>query len=625
MLVSFENAAFSYGDNLIFQGVNFSVNEGERVALIGANGEGKTTLLKIICGELEVDSGRVLKRNGIKIGYLEQSGGYQSGNTVYKEMLSVLSADISAIKKYENLSMQLSNTEYGTREYLNLSSQIENLQKFISARDSFNAEVKAKTVLNGMGFKDAYSQIIDTMSGGEKTRLKLARLLLEEPDLLILDEPTNHLDISTLFWLEEYMQSYKGAIIVVSHDRYFLDRLCTRTLEIENKKLLCFAGNYTKYKTLKSAYVARLLKEYEAQCEERAKLQDYVDRNLVRATTAKSALSRVNRLERMEILEKPYVAHEPPKFTFEYDEKPYENVLTIEGLNLEIGGKQLISGGQAYVKRGEKVALVGENGTGKTTLLKYILRGGDNSVAVGRHVKFAYYDQEGANLDGENTVLYELWGRHSLLTQTEVRSSLARCGIFAEDIQKKVKSLSGGERAKLALCILESERGNVLLLDEPTNHLDLAARESLESALKEFDGTVIFVSHDRYFLSAVAQKVLEIDGGKLKTYEGGYGFYTEEKKRRELESRISVQKPQTANAGYRSKKERAEEAREKERIKRIEADISAAENEETQINEMLLQPEITADYKRVQQLSERLVEIKVQLDALYSEYGSLLK
>lgn len=624
MLVSVENAEFSYGGNLIFKDVNFSVNESERVALIGANGEGKTTLLKIICGRLEADSGRVLRRSGIKIGYLEQNGGYVSGNTVYGEILSVLSADISAIKKYESLSVKISQTEYGTREYAALSAQIETLQKFISAHDSFNAEVKIKTVLNGMGFKNSYDRIIDTMSGGEKTRLKLARLLLEEPDLLILDEPTNHLDIPTLFWLEEYMRTFKGAAIVVSHDRYFLDRLCTRTFEIENKKLLCFNGNYTKYKTLKSEYTARLLKEYEALCEERAKLQDYVDRNIVRATTAKSALSRVNRLERMEIPEKPYVPPAPPKFCFEYDETPYENVLEIDGLNLEIGGKRLISRGQAQIKRGEKVALVGKNGTGKTTLIKHILHGGDFSITVGRRVKFAYYDQEGANLDGGNTVLYELWSRRSSLTQTEVRSALARCGIFREDVGKKVNSLSGGERAKLALCILESERGNVLLLDEPTNHLDLPARESLETALKNFDGTVIFVSHDRYFLSALAQKVLEIEDGKLKTYDGGYDYYIEQKRQDELNNRAEVQLTNNAVTGYRSKKQRAESVRENERKKRIEAEISAAEEEENSINSMLSQPEITADYKRVRELSERLKTLRERLDGLYGEYGELI-
>jgi len=630
MLVTFENAAFSYGDNLIFSGVSFAVNEGERVGLIGANGEGKTTLIKLISGELLPDGGKVIKKNGVSIGYLEQNGGYTSGNTVYGEMLKVFESDFNAVKKLETLSEKLSKTEYNTREYAVLSAQIESLQKFIASRDSYNAEVKIKTVLNGMGFGGRFDTVIDCMSGGEKTRLKLARLLLEEPDLLILDEPTNHLDISTLFWLEEYLTSFKGAVLTVSHDRYFLDKLCTRILELENKKLLSFSGNYSKYKILKAELNARLLKEYEAQCEERAKLQDYVDRNIVRATTAKSALSRVNRLERMEILEKPYVPKNAPHFKFTADEKPYEKVLKIDNLNLSIGGKTLICGGQLLVTRGEKIALVGENGTGKTTLLKAILKGESREIEVGRFVKFAAYDQEGANLNGENAVLDELWDRRLGLTQTEVRSALARCGLFEEDMQKPVKSLSGGERAKLALCILESEHGNVLLLDEPTNHLDLPARESLEKALKEFDGTLIFVSHDRYFISALAEKVVEIENSRLNVYEGGYGFYTEEKKRqKEAKLRLEEQAKYAAREeeqknSYRSKKERAEEAKRKEKIKETENGIAALEAEENGINEELTKPEIVSDYKKLTALTDRLQEIKTRLDELYAEYESLI-
>lgn len=468
------------------------------------------------------------------------------------------------------------------------------------------------------------------MSGGEKTRLKLARLLLEEPDLLILDEPTNHLDITTLFWLEEYLLSFKGAVLTVSHDRYFLDKLCTRILELENKKLLSFSGNYSKYKVLKAELNARLLKEYEAQQDERAKLQEYVDRNIVRATTAKSALSRVNRLERMEILEKPYVPKNAPHFRFETEARPYEKVLNIENLNLSIGGKTLISGGQLSVARGEKIALVGENGAGKTTLLKAVLKGDNRGIEVGRFVKFAAYDQEGANLNSENTVLAELWDRHLGFTQTEVRSLLAACGLFEEDMQKPVKSLSGGERAKLALAVLESERGNVLLLDEPTNHLDLPARESLEKALKEFDGTLIFVSHDRYFISALAEKIVEIENLKLNVYDGDYGFYAEEKKKQreaalktQEQDKYAAKEAERKNS-YRSKKERAEEARRKERIKKTESEISALEEEENKLNEELTKPENLTDYKRLTALTARLQEIKMQLDKLYSEYETLI-
>ncbi len=629
MIITFNKTAFSYGGNLIFKDVDFAVNEGERVGLIGANGEGKTTLIKLISGELYPDSGEILKKNGARIGYLEQNGGYTSNNTVYNEMRGVFAEDFSAILKLEKLSQNLAYAEYGTSEFEDISRQIERLNAWLASRDSYNADVKIKTVLNGMGFENRYDQIIDTMSGGEKTRLKLARLLLEQPDLLILDEPTNHLDITTLFWLEEYLASFKGAILTVSHDRYFLDKICGRILEIENKGLRSFTGNYSKYKILKAELTARLLKEYEAQQEERARLQDYVDRNIVRATTAKSALSRVNRLERMEILEKPYVAPKPPHFNFGFDESPYEEVLKIENYDLEAGGKPLAKNVNLHIKRGDKVALVGENGTGKSTLLKKIIKG-DNGITRGRFVKIAAYDQEGANLNGENSVLSEFWDRHLGLTQTEVRSALARAGLFEEDMQKPVKTLSGGERAKLALSILESERGNFLILDEPTNHLDLPARESLEKALKEYGGTLVFVSHDRYFLAALAGRVAEIENGALNVYEDGYTAYTSSKKAareaaRELaENKKYVEQQAKKDLSYRSKKERAEEARKKERIKRIEADICAIEDEENQINSQLADPAVTADYKKVEALLNRLNTIKIQLDALYNEYDNMI-
>ncbi len=626
MLVTVSDATFSYGGNLIFKNISFAVNEGERVGLIGANGEGKTTLIKLMLGELSADGGEVVKKNGIRIGYLEQNGGYTSGNTVYAEMLEVKREELAAVEKLGALSQKLALCEYGTKEFNALSAQIERLNDFVASHDCYNAEIEIKTVLNGMGFNGLYEQKIDTMSGGEKTRLKLARLLLEKPDLLILDEPTNHLDIQTLFWLEDYLSSFKGAILTVSHDRYFLDKVCLKIFELENKELVAYTGNYTKYKTLKAERYARLVKEYEAQREERARLQDYVDRNIVRATTAKSALSRVNRLERMEILEKPYTPPRPPVFRFGYDAPPYENVLTIENLDLEIGGKRLISGGQLNIRRGEKVALVGENGCGKTTLLKAVISGNNRAITLGRYVKLAAYDQEGGNLNGENTVLAELWERHTLFSQTEVRAALARAGLYEEDMTKQVKSLSGGERAKLALCILESERGNLLLLDEPTNHLDLPARESLEKALKEYDGTLIFVSHDRYFISALAGKVAEIEDKTLTVYEGGYDYYSLQKKLKreraqaEENAEKSREKAAEKQTYYRTKSERAEEARRKQRAKEIEKNIADLEGEEGAINSSLADPAIVCDYKKVDELTRRLSAIKLQLDALYNEY-----
>lgn len=620
MLISVDNVTFDYGGNLIFKNVSFSINEGDRIALIGANGEGKTTLIKVILSQLEPSDGEVFKKSGIKIGYLEQNGGFESGNTVYGEMKLVFREEFSAVEKLNSLSKELSEADYQSKEYEILSAKLESLNKYISANDCFNAEVKIKTVLNGLGFVDMYERVIDGLSGGEKTRLKLAKLLLEQPELLILDEPTNHLDIASLFWLEEYLQTFKGAIFVVSHDRYFLDRIVSSVVELENKSVLLFKGNYSKYKVLKCAYVERSQKEYEAQVEEIKKLQDYVARNIVRATTAKSAQSRVNRLEKMEVLEKPYLPPKPPVFGFEYDEKPYENVLEIKNFNLERGGKRLISNGNLNLKRGKKLALTGANGTGKSSLLKEIVSG-NSEISLGRFVKIAYYDQEFATLGGENTVLEEVWGRRTGLTQTEVRAALARSGLFAEDIDKKVKMLSGGEKAKLALCVLELERGNLLILDEPTNHLDLPAREALETALINFDGTLIFVSHDRYFVSAVATAVAEISNCSINYFDGGYKEYTEFINNNKEEP---VKKTSEKDKGYRSKKERAAAENRKAEIKRIEEEISKAEEEEALINKQLQDPVILADYKKVLSLSEKLTGIKLQLDGLYKEYELML-
>ncbi len=626
MLTSFSDVAFSYGDKLIFSGVTFALNEGEKVALVGANGEGKTTLIKLILGQLTPDYGSVTLKNGIRIGYLEQNGGLEAEGTVFAEMERVFAEERAAVGRLESLSKELAACPPSSHEYAVLSARLEAAQKFVAARDAYNVEVKIRRVLNGMGFSDFYSRTISGMSGGEKTRLKLARLLLEEPDLLILDEPTNHLDIDTLGWLEDYLKSFPGAVLVVSHDRYFLDSICQKTLEIENFTLSSYPGNYTKYKALKAERYALALKEYERQREERARLQEYVDKNIVRATTARSAQSRVKQLERMEVLQKPYTPPAPPRFNFTYTERPYENVLEVRGLNLSIGGKALFSG-DLLVRRGQKVAIVGPNGAGKSTFLKHIAAGGDPAVTVGRYVKMAFYDQENANLDKDNTVLAELWERHVAYGQTEVRASLARCGLVPEDMDKRVGDLSGGERAKLALCVFENEHGNVLVLDEPTNHLDLPARESLEDALKKFDGTVIFVSHDRYFISAVADTVAEIEGGLLKVYGGGYEGYAEQKraaaaKAREEEERAERERcAQKRAESYRSKKDRAAEAARRAAVKALEADISSAEAEEAALNAELLSPQCLADYKRAAAVASRLDELRARLDELYERYS----
>lgn len=630
MLLTCDNVAFSYDGNSIFTGVNFSVNEADRIGLVGENGAGKTTLIKLISGGLSPDRGEIFRKSGLRIGYLEQNGGYESSNTVYGEMRAVCAEEYSAVEKLTALSSRLSACDYASKEYAVLSAKIENLNKFVASRDCYNVDVRIKTVLNGMGFSSFYERRIGTMSGGEKTRLKLARLLLENPDLLILDEPTNHLDVQTLYWLENYLASFKGAIFVVSHDRYFLDRVVTQIAEIENKTFVTYKGNYSKYKVLKKERYERALKDWEARQEEIKKLQTYVDKNIVRATTAKSAQSRVKQLERMDVLEKPFTPPSPPRFRFEYTQRPAEDVLTIKDLHLEIGGKSLIVGGRLNIKRGNKVAIVGENGAGKSTFLRAIVGEKNDNITLGRYVAFAYYDQENANLDTDNTVLQELWGRHVAYTQTEVRASLARCGLYPEDMDKKVCSLSGGERAKLALCVFENTGGNVLILDEPTNHLDLPARESLEQALAEFDGTVIFVSHDRYFISAVAEQVVEIEDKKLTLYDGGYEGYKAKKEeaaaalRQAEEDKRRAEYQAEKESSYRSKKDRAEEAKRRNEIKALEAGIAQAESEEEQLNCQLSDPAIAADYQALQAVLDKLQAVKGRLDEMYSRYGEIM-
>lgn len=627
MLLTLENVAFGYDDKRILENISFTINEGERIGFIGPNGEGKTTLMKLMLGELGADEGGIYRKSGLKCGYLAQTGGYESANTVYEEMRGVFSAVFGAIDKLRETEKELSRTEYGSAAFRELSAKYEQLDKRIAAADGYNADVKIKTVLNGMGFESKYGQTVSTMSGGEKTRLKLCRLLLEEPEILFLDEPTNHLDVPTLFWLESYLASYKGAIFTVSHDRYFLDRVAQKIFELENRRVNVFRGNYSKYKILKAEKVLTAEREYEKQQEEIAALKDYVARNIVRATTAKSAQSRVKKLENMEIVEKPLPPPKPPVFRFEFDEKSEEAALRAEDLTLAAGGKTLFENAGFTMRRGEKAALVGENGTGKSTLMRALVKGG--AVRWGRFVKIGYYDQENADLDPEETVLGALWHKHTGLTQTEARAALARARLTAEDMEKRVKNLSGGERAKLSLVLLEAERANFLLLDEPTNHLDLPAREALEDALKKYEGTLLFVSHDRYFIQSLAEKVIEIADRKLTVYPCGYEEFNEIKKAaaakaQDVSAEDANRRAAAKTASYRSKAERAEDAKRKQLAKQAEKDISDTETEIAALLEEISRPEVAADYKLLGEKCARLDALNARLEKLYEEYEKLI-
>ena len=630
MLIACENVRFGYDDKIILDDVCFTLSEGERVGLIGPNGEGKTTLIRLLAGALEPDAGKIVKKSGLRIGWLEQNGGLESDKTVYAEMQSVFAPVYKAMDEQRGIGARLAQVEEGSREAQALAARYEQLEKQIAAADGYNAEVRIRTVLGGMGFADRLEQRICTMSGGEKTRLKLCRLLLEQPEILFLDEPTNHLDVSTMYWLEEYLKSYRGAIFTVSHDRFFLDAAVGKILELENCRVRAFRGNYSKYKILKAELYEHELKEYEKQQEEIAALQDYVARNIVRATTAKSAQSRVKKLESMERLEKPLPPPKPPKFAFAADERSEERTLSVEGLTLTAGGRTLLQNANFSLRRGEKAAVVGENGAGKSTLIRAIVQGNDPAVRVGRFTKVGYYDQENADIDPAETVLGALWHRHTYMSQTQARSMLAQAKLCEDDIEKPVSSLSGGERAKLALVLLEAQRANLLILDEPTNHLDLQARESLEAALRAFEGTLLFVSHDRYFIQNIAGRIIELANGELTCYPCDYEAYTAQKRAAdqaaEAQAKAEKQEARAAqkDASHRTKAERAQEAKRKQQAKQTEEKIVALEEEEQALTEAIGTPAVAADYKLLAEKCARLDEVHAALDALYAEYEKLI-
>ena len=628
MLIQLENVTFGYDDKPILENVSLTLSEGERAGFIGPNGEGKTTLIRLLSGALAPDAGRVLKKSGLRLGLFEQNGGLESERTVLDEMKSVFADVYAAFGKLRETEEALAHAD--ETAYRALSQQHEKLEKRIAAADGYNIDVRIRTVLNGMGFEGCYGRVVSTMSGGEKTRLKLCRLLLEEPELLLLDEPTNHLDADTLFWLEDYLKGYRGAVFAVSHDRWFLDALMGKIYELERGRVHMYRGNYSKYKILKAERVLAGERAYEKQQKEIAELKDYVARNIVRATTASSAQSRVKKLENMELLEKPLPPPAPPVFRFATDAESEERTLEVRHLRLFAGERELFGDVEFTLRRGEKAALLGENGAGKSTLARALADGRDPAVRWGRFVKLGYYDQENAALDPDETVLGALWNKHRGMSQTQARALLAQAKLGEEDVDKKVRSLSGGERAKLALVLLEAERANVLILDEPTNHLDLQAREALETALKAFRGTLLFVSHDRYFTAALAEKVLDAADGRITPYPCGYAEYAEQKKRAAQQAAAAAnakkaeERAKQGAAAHRTKAERAEEAKRKQRVKELETEFAAHEAEEAALQAAIADPAVAADYKALGDACARLETLHAALDSLYADYEKLI-
>ena len=642
MLLNVEHLYKYFNGQALLKDINFTVEDREAVGLIGINGCGKSTLLNIITGSEGYDKtpeglGSVNIAGKASIGFLRQNSGLNSELTIGEEMKNAFAPLLETLDKMKVLEKKMADggdIDSISHEYAELSSYFE-------ARDGYRIDVKIKQVLNGMGFGSTPTdRVISTLSGGEKTRLALAKLLLEEPNLLILDEPTNHLDFETLMWLEDYLKGYKGAIIIVSHDRYFLNKVCTRICEIEQGRLTSYRGDYSSYLVQKKMNSERQLKEYEAQQKEIAKLEDYVAKNLVRASTSKMAKSRQHMLDRIERIDKPLMYSKPPKIKLEYDIEPTKDIVRVVDCPLVVGEgadkKELIKSLTMNVRRGEHVAIIGANGIGKTSILKLIQgiiphEGGN--ISWGGNVKISYFEQEHAILDPHKTVLEEIMDRYTRLSEQQARSVLGAVLLTGENVFKPISVLSGGEKAKLCFAIMALNRGNVLVLDEPTNHLDLNTKEVLEDALAEFGGTIILVSHDRYLLNKVASRIIEIKHDEVNSYEGNFDAYSEAvnaahqlKMQSEAEiKRAEEEKAYKENKArqYRSKEQRAADAQKRNRIRELEKEIEDTEVLIFELENAISDPEIASDYSKMSEKCKELEEAKTALDQKMDEWAEL--
>ncbi len=623
MILEAKDLLKTYSGETILSEINLKIENTDRIGLIGINGCGKTTLLNILAGELSFDEGEI-NYHSKNIGYLKQNPVFDTDKTIIEEMNSVFSELFDIENELKELCKEISFTK-DEGELSVLNSKYSRLQTYFEAKDGYNINVKINTVLNGMGFSDKdYEMQVNKLSGGEKTRLALCKLLLKEPELLILDEPTNHLDFKTLKWLEEYLSGYKGAILMVSHDRYFLDKTVTSVCEIYKGKIKRYQGNYTQFAQIKKNMITFLTKEYEKQQNEIQSLQEYIDKNRARASTAKSAKSREKALERLEIIENPKEYLKTISLSFPFDFDPSFELLEVEDLSLYAGENPLVEKVNFSVKRGEKIAIVGANGIGKTTFLKALIGKGisNGKIKWGRNLKTSYFEQENTLLDDNNTVLREVMDKGLVAYESDARNALARLLITGEDVFKRVGMLSGGEKAKLKFTLMVLKRGNILILDEPTNHLDLSSKEILDEALKDFKGTIIMVSHDRYLLNKVPTKIAELTKDGFAFYEGNYDYYLE--KRTEKPKEITIkQETEEKTVYYRSKKDRANEVKIKKLIAKTEEEISAIEEAIETLTKEISSNEIASDYELLNQKCNELEALKEELNEKYAVWEEL--
>ena len=600
-----------------------------RVALDGPSGAGKSTLLSCITGEQELFSGQIYRKNGLTWGELKQNCDLTSTNTLFDELMTVFAPQHRLLSQINDVATQLATLDYNSDEYRRLSDKYHRLTVEADVTEAYDTEQKTKTVLSGMGMSEFADRVVCTLSGGEKTKAALCKLLLLRPELLILDEPTNHLDYKTLDWLENYLSDKKSTLIVVSHDRYFLDKLCTTIWDVQHGEVTAYNGNYTKYKQLKAERREREQREYDRQQKEIDKLRDYIARNKVRASTADMAHSRERMLERMDVVDAPRADEQPPRFKFEYTSEPSEFPLTVKDLSVAFGDKQVLSHLDMQVRRGQKVALLGLNGTGKSTLIRRIAAGNPadyGHVIFGKNVRMGYYDQENLNLNGKLRVLDQLWFDNTRMSQTDIRKILAQVTLGADDVYKLVSELSGGERAKLGLAMIMAKDNNLLLLDEPTNHLDLPSREALEEALRAYTGTLVFVSHDRYFVNALSTQIAELNDGQVTLYDGNYDdfvgrVYTKPAAAKPVASTNATNGVQAK--GYRSAKQRAAEVNNARKVRELEALITELESKIEQLNARLVDPQVACDYRKVAEVTEQLNAATEQLNQAMQQWEDL--
>ncbi|UXU84652.1 ABC-F family ATP-binding cassette domain-containing protein [Mammaliicoccus sciuri] len=624
----------SYDGEVIFSDVDFEVKTGERIAIVGRNGAGKTTLMKIIAGVESYDEGNISKGKQVTMGYLTQQMTLDSNDTVMNEMKKPFKDVINIEDKMKTLTDWLSihADEYDQDIYKEKLSQYEALSNQYELMDGYNYESKIKTVLTGLDFKESdFDRQIQSFSGGQKTRLSMAQMLLSEPDLLLLDEPTNHLDMETTEWLENYLTHFKGAIVIISHDRYFLDKIVNQVYDVALGSVKKYVGNYSKFLKERDAHYEKVMAEYERQQSEIKKLETFVEKNITRASTSGMAKSRRKVLERMERIEKPRLDAKSAQINFEINRATGEDVLKVQ--NLDIGySKSITPPINLEVKRHDRIAIIGPNGIGKSTLIKTIAQkipalGGN--IVYGSNIQIGYYDQKQAEFTSNMTILDYVWNQYAHMPEKDIRTILGRFLFTQEEVKKVINDLSGGEKARLQLALLMLEKNNVLILDEPTNHLDIDSKEMLEQALQNFEGTLLFVSHDRYFINELANNIFHITQNGNELFRGDYQYYLEKLEQREAISRYEQEDIQSTEAPkddqyYANQKQLKKEKRKLERqLEEIENNISTYEEQISDYEHQLTLPEIFNDIEKSNEINNLRVEAERLLEENMEKWEEL--